>query len=362
MKKLAILFFSFCNLVVLAQKPPSQAEINKMMKEMEKNPEIKKAMQQAGAKNFEDLEEGNEWSKLPARKTKLLAALPKTILTNEALQTYLNTINTQVSNGLKPQEKQNIKIISDSAKNNALYLSRAAIGAWYNNQPMQALALAVKAAAVKPDNGEILNTAGALLNLCGFPHKSIPVLQSLLVKAPGSSTVLNNLGQAYLSLGDAQKAEQYLLQCVSVSKNHVEANKSLAMMYRAMGQTSKAQSCISKSLEGGVSETAVDIARELGISEELIDDRVIKSVKDVKAPEYFNPYKYKVPPLCESVAQARECSENHEKFRAFIEAEIKKYEGLMHDEEAKINKNVAGITGSVANGQVVRFVPSPMFE
>jgi tetratricopeptide (TPR) repeat protein len=243
-----------------------------------------------------------------------------------------------------------------------LLLSRAAVGAWYNKQPLQALALASMAASENTDNGEILNTVSALLNLCGFPQKSIPILQSLLVKAPGNSTVLNNLGQAYLSLGETQKAEQYLLQCVAASQNHVEANKSLAMIYRATGQAGKAKACLQRSLEGGSSETAVEMAKEAGISDEVIDDMIIKSVKTVKAPEYFNSYKYQVPQLCESVQQAYEASENHKKFQAFIEAEIKKYERLAKEEEEKINKNIEKITGPVRNGQLVRFVPSPMFE
>src|SRR5690349_7843432 len=187
MKKFLFLFLAFCHLAGRSQKPPTQAEVNRMMKEMEQNPDVKKAMQQAGVKSLEDVDMDNQWTKLPPRKTKLLAALPKTVLTSEALRDYLKGITNQVSNALTVQDKQNIKVVTSAAKNNSLYLSRAAIGAWYSKQPMQALALASMAASANPNNGEILNTVSAILNLCGFPHRSIPILQTLLSKVPGNS-------------------------------------------------------------------------------------------------------------------------------------------------------------------------------
>jgi hypothetical protein len=98
-RTVCLFIFLFFGLHAVAQKVPTQAEINKMVKDMEQNPDVKKAMRQAGIKSLDEADI-NEWNKLPAKKTKLLAALPKTVMTSEALRSYSANINTQVLKAL----------------------------------------------------------------------------------------------------------------------------------------------------------------------------------------------------------------------------------------------------------------------
>lgn len=352
----------------------SQKEIEKGLEELEKtDPEqakkvrvmMKHAHQQTNKSKNTDLHEDsgeNNWGKLPPKNLAKLSTLPKENFSSEKLKVFIADIHNQLNRNVGPQTLLEAKKIYEKTQNDPVAISRSAVAVWYKNNAELALLLAAKAAELTPANAEILNSLGAILNLSGFGFKAIPVLQYLNVQQPKSSTVLNNLGQAYLSLGEQQLAEQYLLQSVAVAENHVEANKSLALIYKARGQTAKAKVAIQKSLKGAYSETSKEIASELGISEDAMDDLVIKSIKTEKAPEYFNTYKYQIPLLCESVQQAREAAANHKKFQVFLEAEIKKYETLANEEEEKIKNNTDKIGATVQNGQLVRIVPSPLFE
>lgn len=366
MKFLILLQLAGCSLLLHAQKVPTQAEIEKMkkqaaqlMKAALKNPEAQAAFKEAmQAEAATDEETGARWGTLPPKNLARLAQVSKTVVTLATLQEYVSEINKQLTQKINPDIRNAVAQLT-TVQSNPLALSRAAIAAWYKNRPVQALALAAKATERQPDNPEIVNTLGALLNLCGYPHKAIPVLQTLNTQRPGNSTVLNNLGQGYLALGDLQKAEDYFLQCIAQAPIHVEANKSLGIIYQSKGQWVKAQHCFLQSLKGGYAPTAATGAKKAGLDEEAIT-RVFVGREPVR--EYFNLAKYQLPPLCEKVQDAIDLKQRHETFRKFIQNTKEKYNAIMEVENEKILQQVTQLQSAAAQGKTVSIYKSPFWQ
>lgn len=365
MKFIIAICFVCISLLLQAQKPPTQAEINKMMKQYENDPQVKEAMKQAGIKNFESMEDAMpdlDGATIPARNTKALAALPASILTETALASFITDINTQLWSKLSPEEQNKVREITDSFNHSPLHISRAAIAVWQKKSSKPALYLASHAAKMDVKEDEVLNTLGGILNLAGAEHKAIPILQYLNQQVPGNSTVLNNLGQAYLGLGDVTTAERYLVQCIGTTPLHVEANKSLALIYKTNGQLTKAKTHIKKSLESAYSPGAVEMARTLGIDDEEIDDILITTLKLVKAPEYFNNYKYQIPRSCRNVNEAYEVSALHTNFQQNLQNEIDKYESLINTLTAQMETGIQQMVTGTSKGKLVFLKTTPMFE
>ena len=106
----------------------------------------------------------------------------------------------------------------------------SSIAEFYSDNPVQALLISMNAALQNTAQMTGWNNLAALYNMSGLEHKAIPVLMNQLQIEPGNSMLLNNMGQAYLGLGDISKAENYLTQCLAVDPLHPEANRSMGMI------------------------------------------------------------------------------------------------------------------------------------
>ena len=121
--------------------------------------------------------------------------------------------------------KQTVKkVIAQTPK--AADIGSAAILAMLQGHPQAALALSIKAAATDPGNLNWQNNMAALLTSTGFPDQAIPVLRKLKNDLPNNSTVLNNLGHAWLGLGEPDSTKKYFfLRWLPIAKC------GLALMY-----------------------------------------------------------------------------------------------------------------------------------
>lgn len=343
------------------------------LQEFLNNPEMQKAFKDAGLdikelyKNagmriapreasLPQMASNVKWGKLPGKKIALLASLPKQVLNKEALRNYIVGLQQQVNKKIGQADLQYAGQFLKSTGGNAMALSRAAVLAWYKTRPQLALALSLDAAAADHEETEILNTASAILNLCGFENKALPLLMYLDQQLPGNSTVLNNIGQSYLGLGDLQNAEKYLLLCIAKAPLHTEANKSLGMIYNASGQTAKARQCFSNSLKGGFTETAYAGAQKSGLKDfspvfEFISDRYDK-------PENFNSYQYNIPQLSENVNDAPRLRLEHLKFRSFLSKQQHLYSTLQVQGSQQFKQSADEFYSKASSG--VLPVASPM--
>ena len=98
------------------------------------------------------------------------------------------------------------------AGQNAETLQQSAIGTFYADKPEQSLLIAMEAALKDVNDQTGWNNVAAIMNMTGFQHKAIPILMNQIQSDPNNSMLLNNMGQAYLGLGDIGLAELFLKQ------------------------------------------------------------------------------------------------------------------------------------------------------
>jgi tetratricopeptide (TPR) repeat protein len=146
---------------------------------------------------------------------------------------------------------------SDRGAVAAPYLGRgrqtgyAGIGFWLNHELDVGIYLMLKACIAQPDDLVLLNNFAACLSMSGVPEKAVPLLDYLNRKIPGRPTVLNNLGQAWLGLGEIAKATASLEQAVALDGHHPEARRSLAAIANHAGDPAKAGAHLEQALGGG---------------------------------------------------------------------------------------------------------------
>ncbi len=343
MKNKVILFIFIILAAQSVSAQPSQAEIDKMVKQandaMKKygnDSSAKKAMKdvQDKQKQVADAMKNNASGKNPiatkndttafslsARNNKLLAALPVRIFNKAELVSYLHNLNLKLTEYLHNNYGTSIANISTSATEQ----SGTPIGLWLKGNIKESVLVTVKAAELKPDNNLVLNNTGGMLTNCGLGFYAIPILEYVLEKQPKNNIILNNLGQAYLDLGDDKKAELYLLRCIKSYKYYPDANLALAYIYHNRGQKATAISYAENSLRGAWSSKANNFLRKLKPDLKLMD--YIRH--RYKQPEYFNVNKYPMLEQCGSTGTVYQLKPLYVGYKQMIDKLFEKYRTLL---------------------------------
>lgn len=339
-----ILLLFFSSQFVFAQ--PTQAEIDKMMKQaqdlMKKyggDSTVKNAMKgQAGnntakANSLYNSDPGSygnvdNW-KFPAKNTALLSALPKKVFTKAELISFLNTLFEQLAKKLSTSVVSSVQAMTAKYKNDANKMGDVAILGWYDNYTEEALLLIVKAAALNPGNEVLLNNCAAILNMGGIEQKAIPILKYVLQSYPNNSMLLNNIGQAYAGLGELDTAMFYFGRCLRITPDHAEACGTAGFIEESKGHIEKAVEYFEKAIKSGFSKSVYLKLRKLkkGYIRNLVRPRI-------KLPEYFNLFKYDLPPQCISTTNALMAEAEHNAFRKMITQQAQKF-GTMYNELAQ---------------------------
>lgn len=254
MKRLSFLLFVLMIAVsAYSQKKPKAPVMPDMQKLMKMTPEEQKKyaeemQKQLGQQAKEMADEygmkidpsalpGGEVTP-PVKDIRRLSLIPATPPTRQQLLTQVSKMEAALKTQAGPQLTQQIEQFSSGK--NGRELQRASVGGFYGDQPQAALLLAMKATQKQPDNPANWNNLGAMLNMNKMEEYAIPMLQRTLAENPQSATVLNNIGQGYLGLGDLNRSEQYFKQCLDIDPMHPEANRSMAMIKTFNGQFDEA--------------------------------------------------------------------------------------------------------------------------
>src|SRR5450759_3580036 len=352
-KNSLILFFLLYSIAGFSQQP-TKAEIDKMMKQAQdvmkkygKDSTVNKAMKDAqdkqkqvsdAMKNQPANNKGvtnalyssdpgsygnvDNW-KFPAKNTALLSSLPKKVFTKPELVSFLNDIYSQLSKKVPAGISSSVQSIAAKYNNDGNKMGDAAIVGWYTNYWEESLLLIIKAAANSPENGLLLNNCAAILNMGGIEQKAIPILKYILQSYPGSSMVLNNLGQAYAGLGETDTAMVYLGRCIKIEPENPEANNTAGQIEATKGNTGKAISYFEQSIKGAYNKPAA-----LKLSKLKKGSNIVPFVRPrVKLPEYFNLFKYELPAQCTSTDNAAVAEAEHNAFRNMISKQSSMYGG-----------------------------------
>ncbi|MDP4261983.1 MAG: hypothetical protein Q8941_05575 [Bacteroidota bacterium] len=183
----------------------------------------------------------------PVKDITRLSSLPSVPPSRQELLSQTAKMELALKKVLDPQTVQQAESLVAGKPEKEI--QNAAIASWYSNKPETALLLGLKLAQKDPDNIIRWNNLGALFNMTGMENRAVPILQYCLVQKPNSTTVLNNIGQAYLGMGDLAKAGQYLSQCLAADDMHPEANHSMALISMFENNYDKAAQYFSKEME-----------------------------------------------------------------------------------------------------------------
>ncbi|PYQ14128.1 MAG: hypothetical protein DMH00_02395 [Acidobacteria bacterium] len=105
------------------------------------------------------------------------------------------------------------------------------------------------------------NLAVTLTDL-GQGGEAVALLQSALLKAPGSASLHNNLGNAYRALGRIEEAEASYRRAASLDPRSPDPHNNLAALYQARGEMERAEAELLEALR--LSPPSLRILSSLG--------------------------------------------------------------------------------------------------
>jgi len=329
----------------LAKKYSSDTSVNKMMKNLQdQQKQISDAMKNRPANNAaangaaypDPSEYGNvdNW-KFPVKNMAMLSSLPKKIFTKAELVNFLNDTYAQLVKKLPAGISTSVQAIAAKYNNNGSKMGDAAVTGWYTNYREESLLLIIKAAAINPDDGLLLNNCAAILNMGGIEQRAIPILKYLLQFNTASGMVLNNLGQAYAGLGETDTAMVYLGRCIKIEPENPEANNTAGQIEATKGNTEKAISYFEQSIKSAYTKSAA-----LKLKKIKKNSNIVPLVRPrIKLPEYFNQFKYKLPAQCTSTNNAAVAKAEYIAFRAMIIRQIENYGAKIGQLQNKLYQN-----------------------
>ncbi len=294
MKKL-ILIVLYCMFWVLnthaqikpkqKEKPPTQQEMDDMMKEMQKaqnemSPEDKKMMDSMGVKmpdmkNLQKTLSGisddqlikaseDENRIVPQKDALRINTALAVTLSNNEISAYINKTHQAVLVKLSPGAKskaaeiyvQIIKLHSSAAN--------TAVGLWIDGLPTLGLYLMGEACKADPANTINLNNYASFLTTCGAEQIALPILYNLNKRYPKNSSILNNIAQAWLGLGDITRAEKYADSTIRIYAYHPQANMAKCLIEESKGNIPEAIEAAKRSISKSFSNEKENKLKKLG--------------------------------------------------------------------------------------------------
>jgi len=363
--KLLLIAGSFCLLYSLQlaaqqKKPPTADDLQKMQDEiMQKvnqakaDPRYKKYFDSSAMKNqpvnynipdatslsanmFPVKKDSLNLSKikLPPKDNKAIALIPAKPLTKPEVVSLIADLKKRLIPALQGSYgKETINTTGMNAEEE----SNASLMAWCKGSPVLALSLAIDAAQADPDDDDVLNNLSGILTMCGIPYKAIPILDYIKKEIGDNSTVDNNLGQAWVSVGDADKAIGYLKQATAGSPNHPNANMTLAYIYYARGDKETAANYCEECLKGAFFSDAWSMLLQIRPKARLMDYVRHR----YKQTQYFNWDKYPLLPQCTKAEDVEKMEREYREYHNMLIAMKDKYERLIKEENSYVEKNLA---------------------
>lgn len=241
---------------------PTTVDVNQLLKmspeerEAYKQKLISQASQLAPAA-FPEME-----LKPPAKDLKRLSLIPSRPPTRLEISTSLQQSIQQIKKGIPAPKIEEINKQVESLT--VEQIDDKAIASFYQDNPEEGLLLLMEVTKRDPDEINSLNNLASILTMCGVEQKAIPLLMYGLEKVPNSSTLLNNIGQAYMGLGDMQIAMNYFNECLAIDDLNPEANHSMGMIHYYKKEYEKAMLYFEKELSVSLRRSTLAMAYKMG--------------------------------------------------------------------------------------------------
>ncbi len=253
-------------------------------------------------------------------------------------------------------------------------MGNAATALWVGGRTQIALSLMAQVCKDDANNTDNLNNYAAMLTMMGAPELAIPILNNLNIRFKKNSTILNNLGQAWFALGDADKASRFLDSTLLLNAGHAQANETMCMIAEGKGNKTAATAAAKTAFKQGYSNTRADLLKNLGYtlgagdynnfppankSDDLLNlgpfsaMEFPKSYADMKMYEIqLKQYLAEVDKLSKPLKKIVDESKN---------ATIKKMEAQQKQLMNVMNKSISN-PGSVSQGEALAIARMPMFS
>ncbi len=321
---LLVCFLAFATLAQ-AQKNPTKNKkgesMEEMMKELKKqmesmSPEDRKMMEETGM--FDLLKQvektTQEAEKMGVDITAEAAADPQKILTKpsglpipttpagkEQLKAYLQPLMQSTDAAIKPDHKAEITKHLNKGKETG----EIAMAYLINRELNKALYLLLNACLTDTEDYASLNNLGAFMTMSGYAHQSLPILQYVQKQFPETPpTLLNNLGQAWLSLGHLDKADKFLQHALKEDSTQTQASYSLAVVAKHQGNTAKCIDYIKQTIEnGGVTADALSILPNEDYSGEGMGEIIRAKYKQYYKKDHAITKRFRAPAVPSTYAQ-----------------------------------------------------------
>jgi Tfp pilus assembly protein PilF len=317
---------------VLKEKVPPQSEANRMMEDAmkgmseEEKAEMRKMMKEMmpeiTKKPGSDAIPFTDNKKLvPAKDFNRINSISKKAFTDADINANTQLLYSKLMAKIPLSEKAITTRVLSQVKDGSSLMS-AATTSFMQGHYQVAMALAMKAVQADPQNAVFQNNLAAILSQNGYPENAVPYLKKLSLQFPSNSTVLNNLGYAWLALGDVDSARRYFAYSAIGNPNHPETNLCRGLIEELKGDPQKAADDYVKSFEdvpNPFTESMINNVKA-GDRIEAMDFEKMKS--KITIHEYFPKDWFNIPVLSDNVS-------GYENDRAIQNGYEKMFENLL---------------------------------
>jgi tetratricopeptide (TPR) repeat protein len=338
-----------------AQDPAAQAKLNEEMEKAMKNmtPEQREQMKKMmpgimpsmleNANEYRYPEITNNKELLYKKDMARINAIPKKKLTQADIPAYVNNLFSKIMAKGDATEIAIIKNVMTKGKD-AAHLGNAAILCMLQGHSQAAMGLSIKALQTDPTNANCQNNMASLLTQYGYAEQAIPVLQKLRTEFNDNSTVLNNLAQAWFSLGAVDSAKYFAAAAIKSNPLNPDALVCGGVIDEAEGNTESATEkyiqAMAQSPDGFTESVLKNSAGQNGINDIDFD----KLIENITIYNYFPKDWIQIPELSNSVS-------GFENDIAIKNGYAKMFIDFNKDLQFKIDQSQAEIQNSLKQGK-----------
>lgn len=242
----------------------------------------------------------NNTSLVPAKDVKRINSVSKKIFSNAEMLSNTQLLYGKMMAKLPAEEKKIItSVITQQTAGDEL--SRSSVAAMMQGHRLAALGLAMQVVIAKPGNLNYQNNMAALLTENGYPENAIPYLNTIQTQLPNNSTVKNNLGYAWLNLGEIDSAQRILTMAAALNPENAETTTGTGVIEEKKGN---AEGAGKKYEEAFVQAPSSMTDLMLGNARKAnpFDNMTFDQIKDkITIYEYFKKEWTTIPDLSNSV-------------------------------------------------------------
>lgn len=312
---------------------------------------------------------------VPAKNTKAITSIAATP-SKVNMGAFVGNIGNATFAAVLPAAKNKANNIYKDLKEKGASIDEmgnAATALWVGGRTQIALSLMAQVCKDDANNTDNLNNYAAMLTMMGAPEMAIPLLNNLNGRFKKNSTILNNLGQAWFALGDADKAQKYLDTTLTLSAAHAQANETMCLIAQGKGNKTAATAAAKTAFKQGYSNTRADMLKKLGYAPGAGDYNNFPLAN--KSDDLLNLGGFAMPAIPKSVAECKALDPVWKQFRADIDLRLKSLQKVGDESKkqtldqleqqkmqfmAVMNKTLAN-PGSVNQSEAIKIAAAPMF-